>query len=52
MTELVLEISPALFSTPMMATVVSMMMTAGVALWVFIGHEYVQLENAPRLWEK
>ncbi|GAA5187484.1 hypothetical protein [Ferrimonas gelatinilytica] len=52
MTDLMFEIYPALFSTPVMHTVVTGMLTVGLAFWLMLAIDYVRLEKSEKLWKR
>ncbi len=52
MTDLLIEISPAVFSTPVMSTVVTGMLTLGLSFWLMLGVDYVQMERSQKLWQR
>ncbi|SHI19162.1 hypothetical protein [Ferrimonas marina] len=52
MIDMAVEFSPALMTTPVMSSIVTGLLTAGLLVWALIGYDYVRAETAPKLWQK
>ncbi|MBY5991262.1 hypothetical protein [Ferrimonas balearica] len=52
MTDMILEISPAMFSTPLLSGVISTFLTLGLGYWAYLAYDYNRTETEPKLWNQ